>query len=95
MNGIPSAQSPSLQPSHYTNYTIPFPKTANAVRMMFHINNTDNLKSIYFAYFHFRMTSGINLGVITIAVKTHLLCNRKLSELRLAQNLEIHVDISQ
>jgi hypothetical protein len=93
MNGIPSAQSPSLQPSHYTNYTTPFPKTANAVRMLFHISNTDTLKSTYFAYFHSRMTYGINMKVITTAVKTHLLCNRKLSELRLAQKLQIHVDI--
>jgi len=39
------------------------------------------------------MTYGINLGVITVAEKTHLFCNRTLSELSLAQNLEIQVDI--
>ena len=81
MNGIPSAQSPSLQTSQYTKCTLPFPKTANAVTMMFHIRNIDTLKSNYFAYFHSRMKYGINMGVITIVVKTHLLCNRKLSEL--------------
>jgi len=93
MNGIPSAQSPSLQPSQYANCTIPFPKTANAVRMMLHISNIDTLKSNYFAYFHSRIKYGINMGVITIEVKTPLLCNRKLSELSLAQNLKIHIDI--
>jgi hypothetical protein len=54
---------------------------------VFHINNTDNLKSVYFAYFHAIVKYGIIFKVthltakdIHLTAKTYSLYKRKLLE---------------
>jgi hypothetical protein len=58
-----------------------------AVRSMYHISNTDILKSIYFAYFHSLMKYGIIFWGNSTA-KSYLHCKRKL--LRLMMGVKSH-----
>jgi hypothetical protein len=72
---------PNVHGPHYT------------VRSMVHIRNMAPLKVIYFAYFHSTIKNGIIIWGIRPTVERYVLCKRKLLRLKLAQNLEIHVDV--
>lgn len=85
------AQLPELEESHKLS-----PKGCTAcylVTSIFQISNTNTLETIYFACFHCIMKYRITgwRGVICLTVKNNLLYNRKLMELWLVQNAEIHI----
>jgi hypothetical protein len=77
-----------------TDQVLPKLRTAcHAVRLMFHISNTDTLKSIDFACFCSIMKYGIVLGVMYLEVKWYLLHERELLESCLVPNPETHAEV--
>jgi hypothetical protein len=57
------------------------PKLSGAcyvVRSMFHVSNSDTLKSVYFVYFHSIMKYGIFVRVIHLSAKRYSLYKGKL-----------------
>jgi hypothetical protein len=61
-----------------------------AVRSMVHISNINNLKSIYYAYFHSTIQF---FGVTLPTVGRFSLYKRKLSELWLVHNPELRLEV--
>jgi hypothetical protein len=64
-----------------------------AVRSMSRISNTDTLKSIYFAYFHFIMKYGTIFWGNSCNNRNYLHLKRKTLELWPVSNLEIQVGV--
>jgi hypothetical protein len=60
---------------------------------MAYISNINSLTSIYSPYFHSIIKYGVIFGVIHPTVERYLLYERKLSELWLVHDWELHVEV--
>lgn len=66
--------------------------TCYALRLIFHISNSDTLRIIYFACFYSVVRAWVIWAVIHLTVKRYLFC-KTLLEVQLVQNQEISVEV--